>query len=105
MSNYKNDFAHCSYSATLNEAYSIHNDTISQIYQKHIDTFPYDIAVNSLNADIDYNKIEDKMIVLEKFFSSFAKSMYFTSIHIKAFDYFISLVKTWYQMSLLIFNM
>ena len=45
------------------------------------------------------------MIVLEKFFSSFAKSMYFTSIHIKAFDYFISLVKTWYQMSLLIYNM
>ena len=70
MSNYKNDFAHCSYSATLNEAYSIHNDTISQIYQKHIDTFPYDIAANSLNEDIDNSKIGDKMILLENILDS-----------------------------------
>ena len=70
MSNYKNNCAHCSYSATLNEAYSVHNDTISQIYQKHIDTFPYDIAANSLSEEINNNKIGDKMILIENILNS-----------------------------------
>lgn len=75
MSNYNNESTHYSYSDQLNEDdyQDISQFTISQIFQKHIDTFPFDIATNSTTV-VD-NNIEDKLLSLENLLNNITTKM------------------------------
>ena len=75
MSNYNPESTNYSYSDQLNEdAYQdITQLTISQIYQKHIDTFPFDIPTNS--TTVTDNNMEDKLLSLENLLNNITTKM------------------------------